>query len=82
MTEEEKKVETGKVDDTQVDYIEAIKNLKQNTVDRSKYDELKAENKKLLDSIVNGQSVDVAGSATHIRPLHLASYPSPHRLAQ
>ena len=58
MTEEEKKVETGKVDDTQVDYIEAIKNLKQNTVDRSKYDELKAENKKLLDSIVNGQSVD------------------------
>lgn len=58
MTEEEKKVETGKVDDTQVDYIEAIKNLKQNTVDRSKYDELKAENKKLLDSIVNGQTVD------------------------
>ena len=54
MTDEEKKVETGKVDDTQVDYIEAIKNLKQNTVDRSKYDELKAENKKLLDSIVNG----------------------------
>lgn len=59
MTDEEKKVETGKVDDTQVDYIEAIKNLKQNTVDRSKYDELKAENKKLLDSIVNGQTVDV-----------------------
>ena len=59
MTDEEKKVETGKVDDTQVDYIEAIKNLKQNTVDRSKYDELKAENKKLLDSIVNGQSVEV-----------------------
>lgn len=59
MTDEENKVETGKVDDTQVDYIEAIKNLKQNTVDRSKYDELKAENKKLLDSIVNGQSVDV-----------------------
>lgn len=60
MTDEEKKkVETGTVDDTQVDYIEAIKNLKQNTVDRSKYDELKAENKKLLDSIVNGQNVDV-----------------------
>ena len=59
MTDEEKKkVETGTVDDTQVDYIEAIKNLKQNTVDRSKYDELKAENKKLLDSIVNGQTVD------------------------
>lgn len=59
MTDEEKKVETGKVDDTQVDYIEAIKNLKQNTVNRSEYDKLKAENKKLLDSVVNGQPVDV-----------------------
>lgn len=43
------------VDNT--DYIEAIQTLKQNSVDRSKYDELKAENKKLLDSIVNGTEV-------------------------
>lgn len=43
------------VDNT--DYIEAIQTLKQNSVDRSKYEELKAENKKLLDSIVNGTEV-------------------------
>ena len=41
------------VDNT--DYIATIKELKENSVDRSKYDKLKAENKRLLDSIVNGQ---------------------------
>lgn len=51
--------ETSRVDDTTVDYIEAINNLKQNTVDRKQYDQLKAENKKLLNSIVNGQSIDI-----------------------
>lgn len=57
MLEEENKVETGKevVDNT--DYIAAINELKQNSVDRSKYDQLKAENKRLLDSIVNGTDI-------------------------
>ena len=59
MTEEEKKVVTGEVEDVNTDYIEAINNLKQNSVDRSKYDQLRAENKKLLDSIVNGTPVEV-----------------------
>ena len=58
MTEEEKVV-TGEVEDMTPDYLAAIKELKQNSVDRSKYDELKAENKKLLNSIVNGQEVQV-----------------------
>ena len=48
---------TEVVDNT--DYIAAIKELKENSVDRSKYDALKAENKKLLDSIVNGTDVDL-----------------------
>lgn len=52
--------ETGNVDDTAVDYISAINELKQNTVDRSKYNELRAENKKLLESIVNGQQIEIA----------------------
>lgn len=64
MTEEEKKLqqqnsETGGVDDTTQDYLDTIKKLKENSVDRTKYDQLKAENKKLLDSIVNGQEIDV-----------------------
>lgn len=55
MTDEERINEAGTVEDTTVDYIDAIKNLKQNTVDRSKYDELRAENKRLLQAVVNGQ---------------------------
>lgn len=58
MTEDEKVV-TGEVEDTNTDYIAAINELKQNSVDRSKYDQLRAENKKLLDSIVNGTPVEV-----------------------
>lgn len=56
MLEEQEQVVTGEVVEN-TDYIEAIKTLKQNSVDRSKYDALKAENKKLLDSIVNGTEV-------------------------
>lgn len=48
---------TGEIDNNQ--YIDALNQLKQNSVDRSKYEELKAENKKLLDSIVNGQELDI-----------------------
>ena len=51
--------ETGAVEDMTPDYLAAIKELKENSVDRSKYEDLKAENKKLLDSIVNGQEVKV-----------------------
>lgn len=46
---------TGEVEDNTEDYVAAIKELKQNTVDRAKYDELRAENKKLINSLVNGQ---------------------------
>ena len=59
---EEKQIltsETGAVEDMTPDYLDAIKNLKQNSVDRQKYEDLKAENKKLLDSIVNGQTPQV-----------------------
>lgn len=54
---DEEKVVTGEVEDTTQDYIAAIKELKQNSVNREEYDKLKAENKKLLDSIVNGTEV-------------------------
>lgn len=58
MTDEKLTNETGtEVDDMTPDYLAAINELKQNSVDRSKYDALKAENKKLLDSIVNGTEI-------------------------
>ena len=58
MLEEEKNVTsqtTEEIDNNQ--YIEALNQLKANSVDKADYEKLKAENKKLLDSIVNGSEV-------------------------
>ena len=66
MTDEENRtVETGAVDDPQQDYLEAIKNLKQNTVDKAKYEQSEAERKRLLNMVVNGQTVDVPEEPKH-----------------
>lgn len=46
---------TESIDNNQ--YIEALNQLKANSVDKADYDKLKAENKKLLDSIVNGTEI-------------------------
>ena len=59
MDEKEINVSGTQVEDMTPDYLAAIKELKENSVDRSKYEELRAENKKLLDSIVNGTEVAV-----------------------
>ena len=59
MTDEEKKVETGeKVDDMTQDYLAAIKELKENSVDRKQYEEVLTENRKLLQSIVDGRETE------------------------
>ena len=55
MTEEENISVSGKVEDNTQDYLAAIKELKEKSVDRSEYDKLRAENKKLIDAVVNGQ---------------------------
>lgn len=59
MENEERTSVTGTVEDMTPDYLAAIQELKQNSVDRSRYEELRAENKKLLETIVNGQSLEV-----------------------
>ena len=77
MLEEEQQINETRndVDDNTQDYITAIKELKQNSVDRSKYEELRAENKKLLDSIVNGtevaQPVEEKKSVEELRAAYL-----------
>ena len=43
----------------ETDYVEAIKTLKQNSVSKADYDALRLENKKLLQAVVNGQTVEV-----------------------
>ena len=56
MLEEEKEISvTGTVEDNTQDYLAAIKELKENSVNRSEYDKLRAENKRLIDAVVNGQ---------------------------
>lgn len=55
MAEEKEISVTGTVEDNTQDYLAAIKELKQNSVDRSEYEKLRAENKKLIDAVVNGQ---------------------------
>ena len=54
MLEEEKVSVTGTVEDNTQDYLAAIKELKENSVNRSEYEKLRAENKKLIDTVVNG----------------------------
>ena len=60
MQEENKNLTnvSSEVDDMTEDYIATIKELKQKTVDKDKYDALKAENKKLLEAVVNGREVE------------------------
>ena len=53
---------TEDIDNNQ--YIEALNQLKANSVDKADYEKLKAENKKLLDSIVNGTEVALPASET------------------
>lgn len=56
---EEKIVPQTDVTKTADDYIDAIAKLKASSVDRSEYEAVRAENKKLLDSLVNGSKVEV-----------------------
>lgn len=46
------------LDDTN-QYIEAIREMKQNSVSKEAYDKLRAENKQLLDSLINGGQVNM-----------------------
>ena len=51
-------------------YIDAIRDLKANTVSKDRYDKLMEENKNLLNSLVNGESVAAATPAQQeLRPI-------------
>lgn len=60
MLENEKDLETRiEENSSDTDYVAAIKELKQNTVSKESYQKLRDENKKLLQSLVNGESIQV-----------------------
>lgn len=66
MEEKDLQSVPGEVEDMTPDYIAAINELKQNSVDKAKYDALRLENKKLLDAVVNGQTVEVQASKPEV----------------
>lgn len=49
--------ETASEENTDFDAIAAIKELKENSVDKAQYDKLKQENQRLLKSLINGEKV-------------------------
>lgn len=57
IDEELTSVTSQEAGDDNNQYIEALNSMKQNSVSKADYEKLKAENKKLLDSIVNGTEV-------------------------
>lgn len=59
MTEELTNVSSEEMLDTDTDYVAAINELKANTVSKTEYTKLRAENKKLLDALVNGREIDL-----------------------
>jgi len=56
-----------KKDGVTQDYIKAINELKANTVEKSEYEKVRADNKRLLDSIVNGATADEEPKAPVLR---------------
>ena len=85
MLEEKEVSVTGTVEDNTQDYLAAIKELKENSVNRSEYDKLRAENKRLIDAVVNGQpgqeeQVVVKHSKEQIDDLRNELFNSPREL--
>ena len=85
MLEEKEVSVTGTVEDNTQDYLAAIKELKENSVNRSEYEKLRAENKKLIDTVVNGlpgqeEQVLVKHSKEQIDDLRNELFNSPREL--
>lgn len=57
---------TPPVEGMEQDYLEQIQQLKQNTVSREAYDKMRDENKKLLETIINGGQMEAPAENTNI----------------
>lgn len=65
MSEETKVSVSGEeVIETNSDYLDAINDLKQNTVSKEAYAKLKEDNKRLLDALVNGDQIEAETETT------------------
>lgn len=58
--QEENRIENiDPVEDTAQGYIQAIAEMKQNSVSRDKYNKLKEDNRQLLDALINGGRIEI-----------------------
>lgn len=53
-------VSGGNESDTNTDYVAAIQELQANTVSKEQYAKVRAENKRLLDALVNGDKIEAS----------------------
>lgn len=67
-------VESGADAEKGVDYIETIKQLKENTVPKETYAKLQEENKKLLQSLVNGETIEAEEKPADVAALRKELY--------
>lgn len=69
-TNQDKRIEAKNVEPTEagteVDYIAAIKAIKESSVPREEFDKLKKQNKQLLDAYVNGDPINVDAAKKQI----------------
>lgn len=70
MNENENKEVVVNVENNDTDYIETIKQLKENSVSKDQYLKLKEENKKLISSLANGTAYD-GGGQENVKPISL-----------
>lgn len=68
MENEEMRPEIDKGEEGNLAYIEAIKNLKENSVSKTDYESLKKERDNLVNALVNGQPAEKAADEEE-RPL-------------
>lgn len=59
MENENGAVDNSTVEDTSVDYISAINEIKENSVSKETYKKVVDENKRLLESLINGNQIEV-----------------------
>lgn len=59
MSEEPRVSGTEIVEDANIDYIEALREMKENTVSKEEYAKIREENKRLLNSLINGETIEV-----------------------
>ena len=72
--------EENDVEITNTDYIDAIKDLKKNSVSKKEYEALKEENKKLLSSLINGDEYEGSEEEkVDIKALRKATFDNPEQ---